>query len=98
MEIRSTKAAGIALTISGALTFLVGLILEATYIFPEIEQVSADSVLITQNRWTLPALIGGAAMAVVGLFMIFGRRPRRRKTAGVPLPSASKSPARPRIK
>jgi len=91
--IRSNRTAGIALTIAGALTFLGGLILATTYIFPEVEQVSVDSVLIGQNRWTVPALIGGAAMAVLGLFMIFGRRPRRRKTAGVPLPTASKSPA-----
>jgi len=93
MEIRSTKVAGIALTIAGALTFFGGFILATTYIFPEIEQVSGDFVLISQNRWTLPALIGGAAMAVLGLYMIFGRRPRWRKTAGVPLPTASKSPA-----
>ncbi len=92
MEIRSTKVAGIALTIAGALTFFGGFILATTYIFPEIEQVSGDFVLISQNRWTLPALIGGAAMAVLGLLMIFGRRPRWRKTAGVPLPTASKSP------
>src|SRR2546425_958203 len=85
MEIRSTKAAGIALTIAGALTFFGGLILATTYIFPEIEQVSGDFVLISQNRWTLPALIGGAAMAVLGLLMIFGRRPRWRADLGEPV-------------
>ena len=91
IEIRSTKAAGIALTIAGALTFLGGLILATTYILPEVEQVSGDFVLISQNRWTLPALIGGPAMAVLGLVMIFGRHPRRRKTTGAARPTPSKS-------
>ncbi len=93
MELRSTGAAGIALTIAGALTFLGGLILATTYIFPEVEQVSGDFVLISQNRWTLTALIGGPAMAVLGLVMTFGRRARRRKTARVARPTPTKSPA-----
>ncbi len=53
-KIRPIKTAGITLTIAGALTFLGGFILATTYIFPEVEQVSVDFVLISQNRWTLP--------------------------------------------